>query len=55
LFNLGNEIVVFGWNKIAVLMYATEEMSGLIIESQTLHDGLTSLFSLLRDAYKTKK
>ena len=55
LFNLGNEIVVFGWNKIAVLMYATDEMSGLIIESQTLHDGLTNLFSLLRDSYKNKK
>lgn len=55
LFNLWNEIVVFGKNKIAVLMYATDEMSGLIIESQTLHDGLTSLFDLLRDVYKTKK
>lgn len=55
LFNLGNEIVVFGENKVAVLMYATEEMSGLIIESQTLHDGLTSLFGLLWDVYKSKK
>jgi hypothetical protein len=27
LFNLGNEIVVFGQNKVAVLMYATDEMS----------------------------
>ena len=55
LFNLWNEIVVFGKNKIAVLMYATDEMSWLIIESQTLHDGLRSLFTLLRDAYKLKK
>lgn len=55
LFNLWNEIVVFWWNKIAVLMYATEEMSGLIIESQTLHDWLRSLFDLVRDVYKTKK
>lgn len=55
LFNLGNEIVVFGENKVAVLMYATEEMSGLIIESQTLHDGLSSLFNLVRDVYKSKK
>lgn len=55
LFNLWNEIVVFGGNKVAVLMYATEEMSGLIIESQTLHDGLSSLFNLVRDVYKSKK
>ena len=26
LFNLGNEIVVYGENKVAILMYATEEM-----------------------------
>jgi len=49
LFNLGNEIVVFGENKVAVLMYSTEEMSGLIIESQTLHDALRSVFELVWD------
>lgn len=36
-------------------MYASEEMCGLIIESQTLHDALTSLFNLIRDLYKHKK
>ena len=54
LFNLGNEIVVFGENKVAVLMYSTEEMSGLIIESQTLHDALRSVFELVWDVYKDK-
>ncbi|MFZ2151171.1 MAG: helix-turn-helix domain-containing protein [Candidatus Absconditicoccaceae bacterium] len=55
LFDLGNEIVVYGSNKVAILMYDTAEMSGLTIESQTLHDGLTSLFNLIRDIYKKKK
>lgn len=55
LFNFGNEIVVFGGNKVAILMYATDEMSGLIIESTTLHDWLASLFDLIRNVYKTKK
>lgn len=55
LFNLWNEIVVFWENKVAVLMYSTDEMSWLIIESQTLHDGLRSLFDLLRDVYKLKQ
>ena len=55
LFDLWNEIVVYGGNKVAVLMYDTTEMSWLTIESQTLHDGLTSLFNLIRDIYKKKK
>jgi len=54
LFKLGNEIVVFGKNKIAVLMYSTGEMSGLIIESQTLHDALRSVFELIWEVYKSK-
>ncbi len=55
LFDLWNEIVVYGTNKVAILMYDTAEMSWLTIESQTLHDGLTSLFDLIRDLYKKKK
>ncbi len=55
LFDLWNEIVVYSGNKVAILMYDTAEMSWLTIESQTLHDGLTSLFNLIRDIYKKKK
>jgi hypothetical protein len=55
LFDLWNEIVVYSDNKVAILMYDTAEMSWLTIESQTLHDGLTSLFNLIRDIYKKKK
>lgn len=55
LFDLWNEIVVYSNNKVAILMYDTAEMSWLTIESQTLHDGLTSLFNLIWDMYKKKK
>lgn len=55
LFDLWNEIVVYSNNKVAILMYDTAEMSWLTIESQTLHDGLTSLFNLIRDTHKKKK
>jgi len=55
LFELWNEIVVYWKNRVAILMYDTQEMSWLTIESQTLHDGLTSLFNLIRDIYKKKK
>lgn len=56
-FKIWNDIVMYWSNKIAILMYATEEMCGLIIESQTLHDALTSVFNLVRDVYhwSTKK
>jgi hypothetical protein len=37
-FNLSNEIVIYGQNKVAILMYDTQEMSALTIESATLHE-----------------
>jgi hypothetical protein len=46
-----NEIVIYWDNKIAVLMYAKDEQSWLIIESKTLHDWLRSVFNLI---WKTK-
>ena len=55
LFKLWNEIVVYWENKVGILMYDTSELSWLIIESQTLHDGLTSMFNLIWDIYKKKK
>jgi hypothetical protein len=36
-------------------MYDTQEMSALTIESATLHEWLTSLFTLIRNMYKKKK
>jgi len=53
-FDLGNEIVVYGNNKIAILMYDKEEMSWVIIESHTLYNGLTNIFNLIRDAHQKK-
>lgn len=55
LFKISNDIVLYWSNKVAILMYATEEISALIIESKSLHDGLTSLFNLIWDIYKKKK
>ncbi|EKE28677.1 MAG: hypothetical protein ACD_3C00030G0003 [uncultured bacterium (gcode 4)] len=52
LFEMWNEIVIYWENKVAVLMYAKNEQSGLIIESKTLHDWLRSLFKLIWKSYK---
>ena len=47
LFQMGNELVVYGRNKVAILLYSTAEMSALMIESQTLHDTLKNIFKML--------
>lgn len=47
LFQMGNELVVYGYNKVAILLYSTAEMSALMIESQTLHDTLKNIFKML--------
>lgn len=52
IFNIANEIVIHGKNKISILMYNPNEMSALIINSQTLHNGLKSMFNLIRKIYK---
>lgn len=38
IFDMGNEIVLFGHDKTAILMYSKDEMSGLVIGSKTLHE-----------------
>jgi predicted transcriptional regulator len=48
LFQMGNEMIIYGNNKVAILLYSTAEMSALTIESQTLHDALKNIFTMLR-------
>jgi sugar-specific transcriptional regulator TrmB len=52
IFDMGNEIIIHGGNKVSVLMYTTHEMCGLLIESKTLHDALKSMFNLIWKIYK---
>lgn len=48
IFSLANEIVLYNKNKVALLLYNTDEKSACIIESKTLFDALKSMFELLR-------
>lgn len=48
LFTLANEIVVYGQDRVLILMYAPSEMAALVIQSKTLSDALKSLFHLVR-------
>lgn len=50
-FTFSNEIVMYNTNKVAVLMYSSQEMWWVLIESKTLHDALVSIFNLLRKAH----
>lgn len=52
IFDIGNEIIVHGNNKVSILMYSTNEMCWLLVESKTLHDALRSMFNLIRKLYK---
>ncbi len=53
-FDLANEIVLYGENKVALMMYETHELCGLVIESKTLYQWLKSMFNLIWSIYKTK-
>lgn len=51
-FDIANEIVIHGKDKVSLLMYGTNEMSALVVSSQTLHNGLKSMFNLIWKIYK---
>lgn len=44
IFDLANEIVVYGWDRVALLMYNTDELSAIKITSKSFHDALHSIF-----------
>jgi predicted transcriptional regulator len=52
IFDFANEIVMYGNTKVAILMYQTNELCGLSIDNLTLHNGLKSMFNLIRNLYK---
>ncbi|MFZ2150517.1 MAG: helix-turn-helix domain-containing protein [Candidatus Absconditicoccaceae bacterium] len=45
---LYNEINIYGNDKISLVMFSEDEMSGLIIQSKKLHDTLKGIFDLAR-------
>lgn len=53
LFNMANEIDIYGPNKIAISLYSGEEMSGIIIHSKKLYDSVSSIFNLLWEQYSS--
>ncbi|MDR3168522.1 MAG: hypothetical protein LBU27_01860 [Candidatus Peribacteria bacterium] len=49
IFDTTNEIVLYGGNKIAIVMFEESEMMGLVIKSKTLYATLSALFDLTRE------
>lgn len=50
-FWMHNEIDMYGPNKVSIIMYSWEEMSGVIIHSKKFYETLSSIFNLLRSNY----
>ncbi len=47
-----NEIILYDFNKVLLCLYTPEEISAVVIESQSLHDSLGVIYELLWKAYK---
>lgn len=52
IFDIANEIVIHGKDKVSLFMYSSNEMSALVITSKTLHSWLKSMFNLIWKLYK---
>lgn len=49
-FDLANEIIIYGNNKVALVMYNTQELSAVVIESASFHQAMTGIFYALRNS-----
>jgi sugar-specific transcriptional regulator TrmB len=52
IFQMANEVDIYGPNKVAIALYSWDEMSGIIIHSPKLYQTLSSIFNLLWKQYK---
>lgn len=52
IFPFANEIVIYGHDKIAIVMYNTQEMTAMIIQSKTLFTTLKAMFEFVRNSNK---
>jgi len=55
IFDISGEIVIFGQDKVAIVMYNSEELSAVIITSKMLHNGFKNMFNLIRKLRKNTK
>ncbi|MDR0860334.1 MAG: hypothetical protein LBO09_05160 [Candidatus Peribacteria bacterium] len=55
IFDISGEIVIFGQDKVAIVMYNSEELSAVIITSKMLHNGFKNMFNLIWKLRKSSK
>lgn len=55
IFDISGEIVVYDQDKVAIIMYSSEELSAVIITSKMLHSGFENMFNLIRKLRKSVK
>jgi len=51
-FDISNEIIIHGKDKVSIMLYWKDELSALVVQSQTLHDALKGLFMLIWNQHK---
>jgi hypothetical protein len=52
MFHLSCGIDIYAGNKVSIVLFSKEEMSGLIVTSKKLHDTLVSIFDFIWNAKK---
>lgn len=54
-FSFSNELIVYGKDKVAILLYESHEMAAMLIQSKSLHQVLKAMFLYFWDTYKPQK
>lgn len=49
-FDMANEIVLYGEDKVALMMYSIDELSAVVIQSQSFFHALTGIFYTIRNS-----
>jgi hypothetical protein len=54
-FSFANEIVVYWEDKVAIILYATSEMTAMLIQSKALHMVMKGMFGYVWENYPAKR
>jgi sugar-specific transcriptional regulator TrmB len=54
MFQLSTEIILYGPGKVAIALFTSEEMSGIVMQSQKLYESMLNIFTVLRNVTDDK-
>lgn len=47
IFDIANEVIIYDYDKVAICLFSSEEMSATVIQSKTFHDCMLWIFNVL--------